>query len=87
LSFADENRAARGNTSLESAVLLTKALRRDIQSLGVRLQDAAATEERERIGRKKGHDPDEAKRIILEMKNMMSRIEDVRTQCCCLCCA
>ena len=48
---------------VESAVTLTKALRRDIQALGVRLQSAASTEEREKSTEKKGnahHDQDEA---------------------------
>ena len=36
--------AARGNTTLESAVGLTKDIRYEIQSLGVRLNDAANDE-------------------------------------------
>ncbi|KAK6526040.1 hypothetical protein TWF281_011080 [Arthrobotrys megalospora] len=69
--------AARGNTSLESAMALTKSLRVDIESLGVRLLSAAETEERHRGARKKGqHDKDTAKKIIAEIKDLTKRIED-----------
>ncbi|KAK6507880.1 hypothetical protein TWF481_006301 [Arthrobotrys musiformis] len=69
--------AARGNTSLESAMALTKSLREDIESLGVRLLSAAEAEERHRGTRKKGqHDKDTAKKIIAEIKDLTKRIED-----------
>lgn len=73
-------RSARGNTTLESAVTLTKALRWDIQSLGVRLSKAAAAEEisNHKIGRKQSHDSRkvELRSIIGDMKRLLLRIED-----------
>ncbi|KAF3215360.1 hypothetical protein TWF192_009477 [Orbilia oligospora] len=69
--------AARGNTSLESAMALTKSLREDIESLGVRLLSAAEAEEKHKGTRKKGqHDKDTAKKIIAEIKDLTKRIED-----------
>ncbi|KAK6337109.1 hypothetical protein TWF718_009894 [Orbilia javanica] len=69
--------AARGNTSLESALALTKSLREDIESLGVRLLSAAEAEEKHKGTRKKGqHDKDTAKKIIAEIKDLTKRIED-----------
>ena len=46
--------AARGNTSLESAVGLTKSLRWDIQTLGSRVEKAVAEEQLSRRGSSKG---------------------------------
>ncbi|KAF7716006.1 Uncharacterized protein PECH_001913 [Penicillium ucsense] len=72
--------AARGNTSLESAVALTKSLRWDIQALGQRLAKAAASEEAIRNGtRSAKHRPSndaEIKYIIQDIKNLLTRIED-----------
>lgn len=72
--------AARGNTSLESAVSLTKSLRWDIQALGQRLANAAASEE---IARKGGQSSisrsqidDEIKSIIKDIRRLLVRIED-----------
>lgn len=71
--------SARGNTTLESAVTLTKALRWDIQSLGVRLSKAAAAEENtDRKGRKQRRESRdvELRSIIADMKRLLARIED-----------
>ncbi|KAF4310674.1 hypothetical protein GTA08_BOTSDO13776 [Botryosphaeria dothidea] len=72
--------SARGNTSLESAVTLTKALRWDIQSLGVRLAKAAGEEELQRRGssraKPKAENELEVKAIISDIKKLLARIED-----------
>lgn len=72
--------AARGNTSLESAVTLTKSLRWDIQSLGVRLAKAVGNEERSRKGGSKSKSRDqndyEVQLIISDIKKLLGRIED-----------
>ncbi|KAI3296710.1 hypothetical protein DTO002I6_3474 [Penicillium roqueforti] len=72
--------AARGNTSLESAVALTKSLRWDIQVLGQRLGRAAASEEMRRKGARSSKDQTnsekEIKLIIKDIKNLLARIED-----------
>lgn len=72
--------AARGNTMLESAVTLTKSLRWDIQTLGVRLSKAAAEEELTRRGSTRAksvaHNAMELKSIIAEIKAILIRIED-----------
>ena len=71
---------ARGNTSLESAVNLTKSIRWDIQSLGVRLSKAAANEEAARTGSSKAKSSEETtlelKLIIKDIKRLLDRIED-----------
>ncbi|KAJ5595032.1 uncharacterized protein N7459_001240 [Penicillium hispanicum] len=72
--------AARGNTSLESAVALTKSLRWDIQALGQRLARAAASEEKMRKNSKSSqdrlHNEMEVKLIIKDIKRLLARIED-----------
>ncbi|KAL1801145.1 hypothetical protein ACET3X_001487 [Alternaria dauci] len=72
--------AARGNTSLESAVGLTKSLRWDIQTLGSRVEKAVAEEQLARRGSSKAKSRDqndvELKIIIEEMKRLLERIED-----------
>ncbi|USP79431.1 hypothetical protein yc1106_06705 [Curvularia clavata] len=72
--------AARGNTSLESAVGLTKSLRWDIQTLGSRVEKAVVEEQLTRRGssRAKSRDQNivELKVIIGEMKRLLERIED-----------
>ncbi|KAF7116486.1 hypothetical protein CNMCM5793_004774 [Aspergillus hiratsukae] len=72
--------AARGNTSLESAVSLTKTLRMDMQALGQRLANAAASEELIRKGAKSPRDRSrndaEIKLIIRDIKRLLTRIED-----------
>ncbi|KAL4817275.1 RanGTP-binding protein-domain-containing protein [Aspergillus spinulosporus] len=72
--------AARGNTSLESAVSLTKSLRLDIQSLGQRLATAARSEEQSQKGGKSPADMSRSremiKLIIQDIKRLLVRIED-----------
>jgi hypothetical protein len=72
--------AARGNTSLESAVTLTKSLRWDIQTLGSRVEKAVVEEQLSRRGSSKAksraQNDVELKVIILEMKKLLERIED-----------
>lgn len=72
--------AARGNTSLESAVTLTKSLRWDIQALGQRLAKAASSEEISRKGPKSSRDQAiidaQVKAIIKDIKRLLTRIED-----------
>lgn len=74
------NSSARGNTSLESAVTLTKELRWDIQSLGVRLAKAASAEESARRGNSRSKPrPDhkaELRFIVQDIKRLLTRIED-----------
>lgn len=72
--------AARGNTTLESAVGLTKEIRYEIQNLGVRLNEAANDEQllRRNSNRAKSRDQSEQqmRSIILEIKALLDRIED-----------
>ena len=72
--------AARGNTSLESAVSLTKELRWQIQSLGHRLADAATSQESaRRLGtnaKGKAQNELDIKLIIVDIKKLLERIED-----------
>ncbi|EEQ88349.2 RanGTP-binding protein [Blastomyces dermatitidis ER-3] len=72
--------AARGNTSLESALALTKALRWDIQRLGERLSKAVSLEELYRQGaiqsKSRAKLDDEIKFIIKDIRNLLQRIED-----------
>jgi hypothetical protein len=74
------HRAARGNTSLESAVSLTKQIRLDIQDLGIRLSKAATDEELLRKGSSRAKTEEqtelEVKLIITDMKRLISRIDD-----------
>ncbi|KAF4630668.1 hypothetical protein G7Y89_g7471 [Cudoniella acicularis] len=72
--------SARGNTTLESAVALTKALRWGIQSLGVRLEKAAAAEETSRkqstrAKSREGHEV-EIRHIVQDIRKLLTRIED-----------
>ncbi|KAI9767385.1 MAG: hypothetical protein M1839_004527 [Geoglossum umbratile] len=71
--------SARGNTSLESAVTLTKALRWDIQALGVRLAKAATAEEissRSKKPKNRAQNELELKLILQEIRKLLERIED-----------
>lgn len=72
--------AARGNTSLESAVSLTKSLRLDIQSLGQRLATAVQSEEQIQKGGKTSRDFSRSKELIIliiqDIKRLLVRIED-----------
>jgi hypothetical protein len=72
--------AARGNTSLESAVGLTKSLRWDIQTLGSRVEKAVAEEQLSRRGssraKSRAQNDIELKFIISEMRKLLESIED-----------
>jgi hypothetical protein len=74
--------AARGNTSLESAVALTKELRLEIQSLGQRIARAARASEDAAAQRRTAdklvvaQNEAEMKLIILDIKALLDRIED-----------
>ena len=72
--------SARGNTSLESAVSLTKSLRWEIQNLGLRLATAASSEEALRSRGSKAQDKarneQQLRRIIVDIRKLLSRIED-----------
>lgn len=72
--------AARGNTSLESAVTLTKDLRWEIQALGIRLANAANEEElyRRKSSRAKSKEQNELELqlIVSDVKKLLARIED-----------
>jgi hypothetical protein len=72
--------AARGNTTLDSALVLTKQLRMEIQNLGVRLNKAAADEEKIRRKSETAKTSEqmgfELKQIIAQMKRLLARIED-----------
>lgn len=72
--------SARGNTSLESAVQLTKEIRYDIQTLGVRLNHAANDEEllRRQSSRAKSRVENEQqlRSIIADIRALLDRIED-----------
>ncbi|KAK2875118.1 hypothetical protein FQN49_001763 [Arthroderma sp. PD_2] len=71
--------AARGNTSLESAVNLTKALRLDIQNLGQRLAQVVGNEEAHGKGAstKRRAQLDAEKRLVIrEIRSLLDRIED-----------
>ncbi|EFQ98395.1 ran-specific GTPase-activating protein 30 [Nannizzia gypsea CBS 118893] len=71
--------AARGNTSLESAVNLTKALRLDIQNLGQRLAHVVGNEEAhgKRASAKRRVQLDaEINAVMMEIRTLLDRIED-----------
>jgi RanGTP-binding protein len=72
--------AARGNTSLESAVALTKELRWEIQSFGQRMASVATSEEAakgsSRSAQAKAKSEVEIKLVIASMKKLLERIED-----------
>ena len=65
--------SARGNTSLETAVSLTKSLRYDIQALGQKLAEANSQPSGIRTRRSK----EDIKAVMEDMKAMLNRIEDV----------
>ena len=72
--------SARGNTTLESAVTLTKSLRWDIQSLGSRVEKAVVEELLSKRGssraKSRAQNDLELKMIIADMKQLLARIED-----------
>jgi hypothetical protein len=72
--------SARGNTSLESALALTKEIRYAIQRLGVRLSDAANDEELLQRKAKRAKTREQVEQtlsnIISDIKALLVRIED-----------
>ena len=79
-SCTDNGRSARGNTSLESAVSLTKSLRGEIQDLGVRISRAVWKEDagppsRSRF-RNKNENESELRSIVQRTRALLDRIED-----------
>ncbi|KAL8669842.1 MAG: hypothetical protein Q9168_005582 [Polycauliona sp. 1 TL-2023] len=72
--------SARGNTTLESAVSLTKSLRREIQALGQRLAEAANADERAHSGKLKAQEKLqhelELKRVVQSIKRLLAKIDD-----------
>jgi len=74
--------AARGNTSLESAVSLTRELRLDMQDLAQRMAQAASSSEEYSSGSSRSkatieaENENELKLIIHDVKKLMARIED-----------
>lgn len=72
--------AARGNTSLQSAVTLTKELRWEIQSLGHRLALAASSQESAKRSwistQTRAKNEVEIKQVITEIKKLLERLED-----------
>jgi hypothetical protein len=72
--------AARGNTSLESAVSLTKELRYEIQTLGQRISSVAASAESTKNSRlntqTRARNEFELKLIVGDIKKLLGRIED-----------
>ncbi|EFE31084.1 uncharacterized protein ARB_01952 [Trichophyton benhamiae CBS 112371] len=71
--------AARGNTSLESAVNLTKTLRLDIQNLGQRLAQVVGNEEAHGKGasaKRRAQLDAEINSVIREIRTLLDRIED-----------
>ncbi|KAL1955696.1 hypothetical protein VTO42DRAFT_8168 [Malbranchea cinnamomea] len=69
--------AARGNTSLESAVSLTKAIRWDIQNLGQRLSRIASDDAfTSRSSRNRARIDAEIKAVNREIQALLDRIED-----------
>lgn len=72
--------AARGKTTLESAVGLTKDIRYNIQNLGVRLNEAANDEQLLRRNSNRAMTREQSEQqmrsIILDIKALLDRIED-----------
>jgi RanGTP-binding protein len=73
--------AARGNTSLESAIALTKELRQDIHAIGQRLAQAATTSAKSsRVSKVSIHAKTEQevemRFIVVDMKKLLERLED-----------
>jgi hypothetical protein len=74
------SRSARGNTTLESAATLTKALQWDIQSLGARIQKAAIAEEHSKQKNNQAKSriahEHEIRKITQDIRNLLTRIDD-----------
>jgi len=70
---ADGARSARGNTSLESALTLTKDIRHGIEKLGKRME--ALSDQ----NAKRQTTPEELKGVVEDIKSLLMKIEEV---CC-----
>jgi len=72
--------SARGNTTLESAVTLTKELRWGIQEIGQSLENAVTQEDSARQGSSKAQSQVQnmlqLKRIVVDLKRLLTQIED-----------
>ena len=69
--------SARGNTTLESAVALTKSLRSDIQLMGQRLEAVSrGAESRSTSAAAKARSSAELKTVLVQMRQLLSRIDD-----------
>ncbi|KAH8601183.1 RanGTP-binding protein-domain-containing protein [Bisporella sp. PMI_857] len=72
--------SAKGNTTLGSAISLTKAIRREIKSLVVRLANAADSEQVSSKSLKKAPSGEahkaEIRKIIIDIQKLLARIED-----------
>ncbi|KAF2858688.1 Ran-binding-domain-containing protein [Piedraia hortae CBS 480.64] len=69
--------SARGNTTLDSAVLLTKQIRHDIQQLGKRLNDVANDEVMlKKLNRRTEKNEQELRDIIVAINQLLVRIDD-----------
>ncbi|KAF2726185.1 Ran-binding-domain-containing protein [Polychaeton citri CBS 116435] len=72
--------AARGNTSLESAVSLTREIRADIQALGTKLDQAANEEKlfksRSRKAKSREEVDAQLRSLVSEIQGLLIRIED-----------
>ena len=69
--------SARGNTSLESAVALTKSLRLDIHEMGQKLQSVgneAANRSTSAASKARSHA--ELKQVVAQMRSLLNRIDD-----------
>ncbi|KAL7268326.1 Ran-specific GTPase-activating protein 30 [Rhizina undulata] len=66
--------SARGNTSLDSALTLTKSLRHDMQELGVRLSELTAQGEGK--SRRRKRDQSEIKAVMDDIRDLLRKIED-----------
>lgn len=63
--------SARGNTSLESALNLTKEIRHGIEKLGRRMETLS-----NQMDKRKAN-PEEVKSVMEDIKALLSKIEDV----------
>ena len=70
-SLTGDPRSARGNTSLESALNLTKEIRHGIERLGKRMEALSEQSEKRRTS------PEEIKSVMEDIKALLHRIEDV----------
>ncbi|KAI9807579.1 MAG: hypothetical protein M1825_005519 [Sarcosagium campestre] len=72
--------SARGNTSLESAMALTRSLRWEFQSLGQRMSTAASAEEQSKnatVKARQGQRPgQQLQMMIREVQKLLDRIDD-----------